>query len=127
MHKWPWQKKRAPLFEGADQSSPENFVLSFARDYKKWNDFCCDQDSKQSDGQSRRDSMAEYGKLYSGFLSSFLAVGVDLQLISYGSTASFDPVRISFMSTEDNERAFGLGIDVMADMMNMLENHLKAA
>jgi hypothetical protein len=39
---WPFGKKAIPepQFGGPDYKSPERFILSFAADYKAWNDFC---------------------------------------------------------------------------------------
>ena len=82
-----------PKFYGPNHSSPEEFILSFARDYKVWNDFCINQAESNEDHNKSQ-------KLYELFLKPYILDGIRTQLASYGTESSFDPDRIKFIKFE---------------------------
>ena len=110
-----WSRRRKvhpiPTFGGADNTSLESFILSYAADYKKWNDYCF-RVGEGCKGQStaERLKMTEgFSRLYRHFLTPYLAGGVELQLIAYGSTSSFDPERLTISEIKqdgDQRRVF---------------------
>ncbi len=119
---WPFGKKatQAPQFGGPDYKSPERFILSFATDYKAWNDFCF-RSSESATGHGRDD---RYSTLYAQFLAPFLAAGGTLQLISYGSDSTFDPALITFSDTVSVSGGIEIAFSVANPQINQSHDYV---
>ena len=94
-------KNMAPEFDGPDNSNLEAFIRSFCRDYKKWNDYCVVV-SEETECDRRSTISPELSRLYAGFVGKYSIPKVNLQLISYGTDATFDADRLSFGSAESD-------------------------
>lgn len=95
-------KKAEPVFRGPDQSDPQTFIRSFCFDYKEWNDYCIQiSDSTASTVKSKTTNLLS--AFYSVFIGAYAVPQIKLQLISYGSNATFDPERLTFGSVDIKE------------------------
>lgn len=85
---------KRPEFAGPDHRSGEAFIRSFCQDYKTWNDHCM-AISAATECLKRPEMMSELSKVYSGFVGKYATPDIELQLISFGTDASFDPNRVT--------------------------------
>lgn len=100
-----------PDFSGPDRGSPERLLLSFAADYKLWNDTFAallrDRTARRSIGDAPETS-------YQRWTAPYLAGGVRLQGVSYGSRSTFDPAQITITATEPLDGGVALHFAVPA-------------
>lgn len=89
----------APVFQGPDQSNTETFVRSFCTDYKNWNEFCLSA-KKAANSKTPFRMLSEK---YADFVGLYTQDQTDLQLITFGTSASFDPDRLTFGKMVEEE------------------------
>jgi len=85
----------APVFHGPDQSNPETFIRSFCTDYKNWNEFCLSA-SEAAKSANSKTPFCMLSEKYADFIGLYTQDQTDLQLIAFGTSASFDPDRLIF-------------------------------
>lgn len=94
-----WMRKtdetKLPKFVEPDHESPEAFIRSFCQDYKSWNDHCVAV-SAATDRSEDPKMMSRLQKIYDDFVAGYVVPNTRMQLISFGTDASFDPDRLTF-------------------------------
>ena len=86
-------------FNGPDREDPETFIHSFCADYKIWNDHCMAMSDAAGTSKSATTTPA-LSEIYSEFVCTYALPNIKLQLIAYGTSATFDPSRLSFGSLQ---------------------------
>lgn len=92
----------APTFHGPDHSDPETFLRSFCIDYKNWNDFCLSE-SEAAKFKNAKTPFSLLSEKYAEFVGLYTQNQTELQLIAFGSSASFDPARLTIGSMVKKE------------------------
>ncbi|MEP1327681.1 hypothetical protein [Pseudophaeobacter sp.] len=98
-----WKRKtegrKLPKFAEPNHKSPEAFILSFCQDYKAWNDFCMAENAAEDRSEEAK-LMSRLERIYVEFVAGYVVPNTRLQLISFGTHASFAPDRLSFGTRE---------------------------
>lgn len=89
------QGPSAPAFHGPDHSNPESYVRSFCIDYKNWNEFCLSV-SEAAKSANSKTPFRILGEKYAKFVGLYTQNQTELQLIAFGTSARFDPARLTF-------------------------------
>ncbi len=88
-------------FSGPDHEDSGTFIRSFCSDYKIWNDHCMALSGAEK--ASKRATTGEHlSELYSEFVTAYTLPSIKLQLIAYGTDATFDPSRLPIGSLQND-------------------------